>query len=443
MENNKNFMRIGVETFISALPDTEKEIKILLNHINTFNKSGQIFRFDLVGNKYVMSILKELESENKINIENMVKNRECLRKALDTVSFTSDNVDFFINLVWAQIEDSNYPETNLKEDFDKACNLEDEDLFDCGASFYVSNRKISLSDNVDINQLKKVKNLKKDMDDETFIFEYGSLNEFKLIFKQDIDEFKNSEDIEKISNTFTEISREEGEGASSNVKYIEAISNMFTEFLNEAEGDSSSNAGFEDYLNVASLIDDDKFEKFSDELEEQSQKEYSLFDDMFQYLEKTLEELNKLNDAFEEENKLESADFDYHSKHPDRAPKIINNSSKIFNKLSNDYEQDREENRDFRSKSLVMLLSLSKIDEEGSEEVLEFFAQCKMFIEELSAVIENYVTMYIKMTDIFPVTNEDDYGKSVNIILKEYDRILDNLKFIQAEINDLNKKLTL
>ncbi|MCL2115816.1 MAG: hypothetical protein FWH29_06310 [Methanobrevibacter sp.] len=416
MENHEDYDREKVKTFISALPDTEEELKILLNHINIFNKSKQISRLNIVGNKYVMSTLKKLELENKLNIEDMVDNKDQLTTALDTGLFTNDNVDFFINLIWTQIEDSNYPETNLKEDFDRACKLEDEDLYGCEVSFYASHRKISLFDNLDINELKKAEVLKKNMDEEYVISEYVSLDEFKSRSQEDINRFNDCEEVEDFFNNITK-------------------------FLNHPKNNISYKEDTENSNSFFSLLDD-KSVKFLDKLEERSQKEYSLFYDIFQYLGNTFIELDSLNVAFEEENRLMFDDFEYHFDNPDRVPKLLNSFSKIFNKFSTEYEQDRDKNREFRSKSLGVSSSFYKNNNQDFKELLNFFMESKTFFERLSGIIENYIVMYIETVNIFPVSEDDDYGKSVNIILKEYDRILDNLKFIKTEMNDLNEKFT-
>ena len=432
MEKNGNYAGEKVKTFISALPDTEEELNILLNYINIFNKSGQIFRFNIVGNNHVISTLKKLELEKKLNIEDMV-DKDQLTIALDSGSFTSDNVDFFINLIWTQIVDSNYPQTSLKEDFYNALKLDDEELFDNGATFYASCRKTSLSDNVDKNELYKVEALKKDMSDKTILFDYHSLDEFKQFSSEDIEGFKYSRDIEEILN----------KSKKSNLSNRDSkeMFNVFAEIFNELAEGIPSNEDTSDFNNLISLIDEDNFEKFSEELEEKNQKEYGLFDDIFQYLEKTFEEFNNLNNAFEEENKLVLDDFDYSSKNPDKISKLLTNFSKVFNKLSNEYEQERDENREFRSKSLGVLLPFSKGKNQDSKELFGFFVDSKNYFEELSSAIENYIIIFIETVNIFPVSNED-YEKSVTTILKEGNKILENLKFIKTEMNDLNKKFT-
>ncbi|MCL2115818.1 MAG: hypothetical protein FWH29_06320 [Methanobrevibacter sp.] len=417
MENEENVM-IKVKTFISTLPATERELKFLLKRISVFNKSKQIFRFNIVGNSYVMSILKEMELDNKLKMEDMVEDKDQLTTALDTGSFTSDNVDFFINLVWTQIEDSNYPETNLKEDFDKACKFDEEDLFNIGAIFHVSYKKITVSDSVDINELKRVKILKKDMENKTIVSDYGSLMEFQLIFKELMEGFKNPKDLGDVSDIFAGIFSEMG--------------------LNI----SPSNGDSEDLNNLISLLDEDKLEEFSEEVEERNQKKYGVYDDIFQYLEKTFEELDNLGDIFKEEKEFVLKDLYHHSKSLDKAIEVLTNFSKVFSKLSTEYEHERDENCEFRRKSLGVLLSFSESDDPDSKVLLEFFADSKDYFEELSEVIENYVDMFFGITDIFPLFEDENYDKKVDIIIDEFDRILDNIKFIKTEINDLNNKFS-
>ena len=417
MKIDENFFRLGLKTFISALPDTEKELKILLNYMSIFNKSGQVSRFNIVGNNYVMSTLRKLELDNKLNIDDLVENRNQITKALDTGLFTSD-IDLFINIVWAQVEDPNYPETNLKEDFEKANKLEDENLYDFMTIFYVSCRKTSLFDNANINEVKKAEALKRDMDDKTVISDYDSLKDFKKISKMDIDGFKTSDEVKKISNTIEEMFHEL-EGASFYPK--------------EVNGDST---------HVFSLKDVGHVENLSEKLKRENQKEYSFFDDIATYLEKTNKELHNLNDAFEEESKLMADDFEYHFNNPERVPKLMIKFSNSLNKFSTDYEAIRKENKKFRSKSLGMSLSLAKNNNQDYENLLDFFHDCKKYFAELSQFIETYVSMFIETNEIFPASEDDDYGKSVKIILKEYHRILDNLNFIKTEMNDLNEKFT-
>ena len=408
MKNDEDYFELDVKIFISALPDTEKELKILLNQIKTFNKSKHSFRIDLVGNQYVMSTLKELELENKLNFEDMVKNKNHLT-TLDTGSFTGDNVDLFIGLIWAQVEDPNYPETNLKHDFEVACKLEDEGLFDSGAIFYISYRKTSLLENADENELKKAETLKKYMYDNAVITEYDSLIDFKLISKECISIFEDSD----------------------------AMDDIFTEVFNELGSEPSLKDDIKQYNKFVSILGHDNIEKFLEELEEQNQKEYGLFNDMFKYLEEIFEELNKLNDAFEKENKLTFDDLNFHVKNYDMDPKLITNLSKVFNKLSNEYEQDKDVNHEFRVKSLKMILSGFIANDQESEELLGFVVDCDNYFEELSKFIETYLDLFIEISNTILAYDDDDHEKSVNLLLKECDRILNNLTFIETELNDL------
>jgi len=341
--------------------------------------------------------------------ENNDKNESTV--VLDTGSFTGENIDFFINIIWKQVEDPNYPETDLKKDFDKVYNLLDEDLLDTGAIFYISSEEFSLFNNVDSNEIKKVDILKEDMDSKVFAYDYGSLEEFEQVSKEDIDEFsEDSQGSEKYSSDFVE--------------------NIYSKI----DDDFLSSLSIGDYNYITSLMDDN-FGNFLKEIEEKINGKYGFYEDIFKYVENLGEILYQLDDAFEEQNKLMLEDpFSFFEDDNKKVSELISNFSKDFDKFSNEYERDRDENREFRSKAMGLL---SFIMDDG--DVLNLIVDSKKYFEKASKIIEASMLMYIETVKIMPVSN-DNYGKSVKRQIKEYKRALKNLKSIKTEIKDLEKK---
>ena len=173
----------------------------------------------------------------------------------------------------------------------------------------------------------------------------------------------------------------------------------------------------------------------NNKFEEKIQGEYGVFQDIFKYVDKTSKKLISSNNAIEKENKLvldNMTNMDYFLEAEERISKLLADSAKDLNKISNEYEEEMGENKEFRSKSINSLLSSDNHD----DEVLGLIVKFNKYFEEKSSFIENYINMYIKTTNDFPVS-DDSYGKSVKKLLIEYNRILNNLKLIRMEINDL------
>ena len=420
MEKDDNNHEIEeVKTFISALPDTEEELKILLNHMITFNNRDEGLKFNIVGNTYVKSLLNNFEKNIELNIKNSFKNKDKteFNIVLDTDSFTSENIDFFINIIWKQVEDLNYPETNLEKDFEKVCNAIDMKLLDVGAFFYITYRETSLFDNVDLNQINKSKILKKNIDTQFSAFKYHSLDEFNQISLININGFcENLQKNEEFLNAFLNILFQDIEGKESLIKKAK---------------------NKDDFL---SLILKDGFEEFLNEFENKLQGDFGLFDDVFNYVNKTAKELLILNDAVGEENKLLLDNPDFLLDKNEKVPKLYYKYTKILYKISSEYEQNKDENRDFRTKAINTLLSFSEIGYYEYDDILESIIELKKLFEEPSHFIETYIGMFIKTIEDFPVS-DDNYGRSVNKILKEYRRILNNLKYINSEMENLEKQI--
>ncbi|MCL2115815.1 MAG: hypothetical protein FWH29_06305 [Methanobrevibacter sp.] len=422
MENNENSIVIKeMKTFISALPDTEKELKILLNNIKIFNNSDESIKFKIVGNKYVKSMLDDFELNNEFNNFNHSENenKQVFTTILDTDSFTSENVDFFVNIIWKQVEDSNYLETNLKKDFDKAYELSDEDLLDAGVSFYISFREASLFDKIDLNEIKKAKLLKKDMDSKVFTLKYEDLDEFEQISKRDINGFSRiPQKNKKSSNVFVKFDSKIG--VDDLISYVKNI---------------------EVYDHVVSLLADNDFENFLNEFEELIQGDYSIYEDIFKYLMEINKEFEHLDNTFWEENQVIINYPAYSSKDREKAIELLSNFSKDLNELSNKYEQDMDKNHQLRLKSIKLVSSFSKIEDNNFEEIENKFIQGKLYFEEMSEIIEANLHMFIDIIDVEPVFEDDISIKPVETLINEFKRILNNLKSIKIKMNDLENIL--
>ena len=422
MRDNENDKIEEIKTYISSLSDTEEELKILLNDIINFNSDEENLKFNIVGNKYVKSILNDMELNNKSNtpdfFEDKANNEPTL--VLDTDSFTKENIDYFISIVWKQVEDSDYPETNLKKDFDKAFKLIEEESFTVGANCYISFREASLHDKTDVDELKKAKLLKKDMVSKVFAYEYDSLDEFEQISQNNI------------------------KGFSDNLMFDKEALNEFIKVINPEAKEKDMLSIFKSiksYDNIIALFMEDGFEEFIMEFEEKIRGDYNPFEDIFIYVEKTYDELINLNNAIEEEHKLRMDNPEYIFE-SNSCNDLIFNSTKTLNNLSNEYERGKKEHSEFRSKAFALLLFYTKLSDYGEEDLLKIIVQSNNHFEEIAEFIENHLGMFIDFTDSFPVDDDENYGKIVKILLKEYNRILNNLKSIKTEMNNLNKSLS-
>ena len=426
MDDENNNEKGEVKTYISSLNSTEKELKSLLNTIMTINGLEESLKFKIVGNKYVKSVLNDMELNSGSGDYNHFENKNGDEfDNLDTDSFTKENVDFFISIIGNQIEDSNYPETNLKKDFNKVYTDFYEEMYGSRLSFYISHIEPSSHD--DLNEVKKSKLLKKDMDSKVFTRDYSSLDEFEessqnelgalLMAKRCIDEgidvYQNNEEfiIDILESMGFDI-----EDKDSLMKKIKNDKDIFSLLL---EGDI-----------------DEFLTEFIGKIEEDS----SFFEDAFEYVCETKVELLSLNDLMGEENKVMLDDpSSYFEKNSNKVPKLYNKYAKIFNEISNGYEEDKEENRKFRTKAIDTLFYLVKIGLYDDEMLLSNTVNEKKHFEDVCKFVEYYLSAFIETTTDFPPGN-DAYGKSVKRLLKEDNRILDNIKSIKAEMEDLKKK---
>ena len=413
--NENNNDSNDVKTFISSLPDTEKELKILLNHINVFNNSGELLKINVVGNNYVKSILNSLEPNDKLakvdTIEN--KDKDEFHNVLDTDSFTHENVDYFINIIANQIEDLNYPETNLKKDFDKACKLDEDDLFEIGTIFYVSSIKSTLLNKIDSSVVKKANALKKDMDSKVFTYEYDSLEDFDKLSQEDINEFGETQIEEGLLEDFE---------AAINSK---SNNNSFPFSIENSENDP-----------VLSLLEDGIVEEFFSELDEKMGG-YGLYDDAFTYLENVGEELDRIEEIFYDKNQPLFDDPNSGSSANKKFIEKLSNYSKGFSKCSNEFEQNLEENRELRRKVLdfaSLLFNLKK-----DEEFLEFIIESKNGFEELCGFVDTSLVMLIENFNAM-FSSSKIYGKHIEILNNEFIRILDNFEDIKEEMDFFEKK---
>jgi len=190
---------------------------------------------------------------------------------------------------------------------------------------------------------------------------------------------------------------------------------------------------------IFSLFFDGDVDAFLSEFIGKIEEDSSFFEDAYEYVYETKVELLRLNDLMEEENKLMLKDPFAYFEENNRVPKLYNESTKILNEISNRYEESKEENRKFRIKAMNTIFSLVKIGVYNDEMLLDNIVSEKKHFEDVSKFVESYITMFIETTTELP-PDDEDYGKSVKRILKEDHRILNNLKSIKKEMNELKKE---
>lgn len=175
------FKEEKINVFISAVSESENEVKILLKTIENANYSKDIFKdiFNLklfiCGNDYVISLL------NKYNFK--------IESDLSSYSTDSFPLDFeirdeiFVGLMGNYIKSTDFPNINLKNDFCNAYKILDSDMGILPCLFYFSFKEPNLFNKIDHDEIKKSNKIKKYLMNRVFHDEYNNQEEFECFFK--------------------------------------------------------------------------------------------------------------------------------------------------------------------------------------------------------------------------------------------------------------------
>ncbi|MDR2624595.1 MAG: hypothetical protein LBC39_08570 [Methanobrevibacter sp.] len=158
--------------FISALDDSEKELKIILKTIEDYeNEEMQNVKLNIVGNRYVKALINK---DGNLNVDNKIV-MDRIKKSKDTA------IDAYIGIIGGKLKDSNYPNIDLEKDFKYVdSNWSIESLI-----FLLSYNVI---ENEDVENEKKINNLKNEiMLSRYYVEPYEDIEEFKDDVKYDVD----------------------------------------------------------------------------------------------------------------------------------------------------------------------------------------------------------------------------------------------------------------
>ncbi|MDR2544574.1 MAG: hypothetical protein LBD03_03355 [Methanobrevibacter sp.] len=225
MENNK-LMVNHCDIFISALDDRKEEVEIILKIIENYkNEKMPDMRFNIVGNSHVKTLINKNSKLNR-NTEDVT---------FDDIKGNEGYLDVYIGIIGDKIKDSNYPNINLRNDFNNADLIYENGLFIL-IFLLSSNEKIDediiKDESIYVVKNNEVHNFKKDVIKSQYFPEsYENIEEFKDEVEFEVESLL--EDFCDETNLFRDIFTNDEEDFDP----VEAAKDIFLKGLGLSEND--------------------------------------------------------------------------------------------------------------------------------------------------------------------------------------------------------------